>query len=316
MQDDAERVHIGRGGDGPAVDLLRRGELRGQHPFARRAALGLALQQLGDAEVQQFGLAPVRHEDVPGLEVAVHHQVLVRALHRGADLQEQAHAIAQAERMRVAPAIDRFAVDQFHREVRRPGIVHAAVEQRGDVRVLQAGQDLAFAQEAPAQRRLVQADANALDGGLLLEAPVDAFAAVDRTHASVADHPGDAPWSDASFEQRIVVVRAFRRQQRRRAAREHAVIVVRDEQRLDFRVERGVLVRKRPQASRALYRIEFDQFVEQRQCALLEPGRVHPMPARDMSNCRKARALRQSRRTVRSVNPSADAISASLMPAK
>ena len=53
------------------------------------------IEQLRDAEVEQLRRAFGRHQDVGGLQVAVHDQVLVRVLDGAADVEEQLQPLAQ-----------------------------------------------------------------------------------------------------------------------------------------------------------------------------------------------------------------------------
>ena len=87
VEDDAERVHVGRGRDAAAAHLLGARVLGRHEPQlrpvvrSRVASRAVGLEQLGDAEVEQLGHAVGRDEDVAGLDVAVHDEVLVRVLH-------------------------------------------------------------------------------------------------------------------------------------------------------------------------------------------------------------------------------------------
>ena len=56
------------------------------------------VEQFGDAEVDEFGLAAVGDEDVAGLEVAVDDEVLVREVDRVADLAEEFDALGMVRR--------------------------------------------------------------------------------------------------------------------------------------------------------------------------------------------------------------------------
>ena len=99
-----------------------------------------------------LGVAVGVDQDVAGLEIAVDHQVPVRVLHRGADLAEQRDALARAESR--APRTRRRW--RCPRRTPSPGTagrrsVAAAVEQAGDVGMLQRGQDLALVPEAAEQ---------------------------------------------------------------------------------------------------------------------------------------------------------------------
>ena len=83
VEQHAQRVDVGGGGDVAARELLGRRVLGRQRRFAlagerRPLSRLVALQQLGDAEVEQLHLAVRGHQHVGGLEVAVHDQVRVR----------------------------------------------------------------------------------------------------------------------------------------------------------------------------------------------------------------------------------------------
>src|SRR4029078_10088663 len=71
-----------------------------------------------------------------------------RGRDRVGDLDDERDTLAQAEPPRVAPAIDRVALDVFHREIRRVACGDAAVVQRRDVRMREPRERLALAQEA------------------------------------------------------------------------------------------------------------------------------------------------------------------------
>ena len=78
----------------------------------------------------------------------MHDQVPVRLLHAGADLQEQSQARAQVEPVAFAVVDQRAAVDELHRQPRDAGLGAAAVEDAGDVGMLQARQQDPFLVEA------------------------------------------------------------------------------------------------------------------------------------------------------------------------
>ncbi len=113
-----------------------------------RLVAGLALEQLGDAEIEQLHLAVRGHQDVRGLEVAVHDQVGVRVGDRRQHVEEQPHARLDAQAPRVAVAVDALAVDVLEHQVRLAVRRDAGVDQLRDVRVAQPGEDAALAPEA------------------------------------------------------------------------------------------------------------------------------------------------------------------------
>ncbi len=93
-QQQPERMHIGRGGDRFAAQLLRGGVGRGQRwtEVARQRAVAPLADQLADAVVEQLGRAGVGDHDVAGLDVAMHQQALVRVGDGVADVREQRKA--------------------------------------------------------------------------------------------------------------------------------------------------------------------------------------------------------------------------------
>ena len=74
-------------------------------------------------------------------------EAAVRVAHRPAHDQEQAQPIGHRQPARVAVAVDRHALHVLHDQVRQAVVGRAAVEQAGDVRVLEPGQDLALGPE-------------------------------------------------------------------------------------------------------------------------------------------------------------------------
>ena len=149
VQQHAQRIHVGSGGQrlpahvlGAGVGRRHRGE------FGRLWRRVGVLQGACDAEVEQLGFAVAGDQDVVRLQVAMHDQVPVRLLHAGADLQEQSQARAQVEPVAFAVVDQRAAVDELHRQPRDAGLGAAAVEDAGDVGMLQARQQDPFLVEA------------------------------------------------------------------------------------------------------------------------------------------------------------------------
>ncbi len=127
-------------------------------------------QQLRDTEVQELHLAVGGHEDVAGLEVAMHHQVLVGVMDRLADGAEEAQPLGDRQPALVAVPVDRGARHVLHGEVREAQLGDAGVEQAGDVGVLEAGEDPALEEEAPHPvARGETAFADQLEGDPLLD---------------------------------------------------------------------------------------------------------------------------------------------------
>ena len=198
VQQHPQRVDIGGGGDGPAADLLRAGACRREQPLVGRGQRRVRrVQQLRDAEVQQLGRAVGGDQQVGRLDVPVHHEVAVRMVDRLAHAQEQAQAGRRVQALHVAVLVDGQPVHELHHEVGHTLGVAAPVEQPGDVRVAQPGEDLALGLEPAAALFAPQAVAEQLERGHLLESAVGAPRAVDRAHAAVGDVPDDLPGAEA-----------------------------------------------------------------------------------------------------------------------
>ena len=125
IQHHAQRIHIARGVDRFAPHLFRAGILRshppyqclGSRPVHRR---GFTVHQLGDAKIQQLHFAFRRYQNIGRLQIAMHHQMLMRILYAGADGAEQLQALRYVQFVPVAPCVDRFSIDIVHYKVRQP----------------------------------------------------------------------------------------------------------------------------------------------------------------------------------------------------
>ena len=313
VQHHAQLPEVGGGGDRRVVQLFRRGVFEGQRAVVGGGGVG-AFELLGDAEIEQLDPAVAIDQQVGGLEVAMDHQVAMGETHRVQHLQEQHHALAQAEPARIAPAVDGFAIDAFHHEVRFAIGADAAIEQGGDVGVLQAGQDLPFAQEAFARGGRIGAGSDQFQCRLLGVGTVAALDRVYRAHATAADHLAHAPGTDAASEHGVgCATRRLRLQclapGRDVAAERLAGAGVGVEQRLHLLAQCLVAVAQGIDLLQARLAGEVGDDVEDRQRAPPAFGRgVAHVPS---SASRNARARRQSRRRVRSLMPSIAAISVS-----
>ena len=102
-------------------------------------------------------------------------------------LQKQREAIGQACGMRVAPAVDAFAVDILQCQPGLPGRRDAGVVQPSDVRMLQRGEDRALAGEALHQTGTPPRAVRQLQRHAALLGPIDALGQPHRGHAAFAE---------------------------------------------------------------------------------------------------------------------------------
>ncbi len=140
VHDAAEREDVGAGIRGPAGDLLRRDVAHRSDDSAvgvdcRRHAVAVAKQQLRQPEIENFGVAVVRHHDVLGLQIAVDDVGLMRARQSVRNLNHQID-----QRPELSFALDAVAQglarDVFHRDV-VIRVCHADFVNREDVRMVE-----------------------------------------------------------------------------------------------------------------------------------------------------------------------------------
>ena len=313
-QDHAQAEHVRGHADRPAVQRLGRGV--GRRAEGRAVALD-GIGQAGDAEIQQHRLAVRAHQHVAGLEVAVHHQVCVRGLHRAADAQEQLQPLAQAGLAGAAPGVQRLPLDQLHHQVREAGRGGAAVVQVGDVGMAQPGQDAPLGGQALGAARVRQ-PVQKLHRHLALVQAVGALGPVHHAHAAGTQALAQPP--RAEHVARLQLGRGHARQQavqrRTRALQRHRLRAQQLQRLADQRRVAGtpgqLLV---PGLGRQVaHRIE--------QVAQLPPAFLaHPAPcphgtAQASWRLSQARAKRRSRSTVGTDTSSTVAISSCDMPPK
>lgn len=132
-------AHVGEGAEEHAGRRVHRGRGFGRGREPR------------DAEIEHLRPALRVHEDVRGLEVAVHHPRGVRVRDRRAGAREQVHRRPHVG-ARPAPRRDRDAVHELHREEReRAGRRRGGPggEQPRDARVVEAAEHLRLVGEPP-----------------------------------------------------------------------------------------------------------------------------------------------------------------------
>ena len=138
-----------------AERLLRRHERRRPHdepsPRALRASVVVgAHEQASDPEVEHFDRAVLGHEQVCGLDVAVHEPFGVG---RGEDVEDLiGDRDRGAERRPVSlplpESIEARPLQELHDEERRAVLGHVVVEDRDGARVIEAVREVPFAHEA------------------------------------------------------------------------------------------------------------------------------------------------------------------------
>jgi hypothetical protein len=267
VQQDAQRIDVGGGRDRAPLHLLRAGVQRRHQSQARRRRLDAggqqrALEELGDAEVEQARHAVGGDQDVRRLDVAMHHQVLMRVLHRGTDLAEEVDPGIDSETMAVAVLVDGLPADVLHDEVGPPVVGVAAVQESRDPGVVERGQDLAFGAEPCREVGAVRSVGQDLEGDLLLVDVVGAHRDVHRAHAALAEHGLHRVVADPPADER--------RRRGRRGLRgngglpeEFARPLVGDEQRLDLASHLEILATLARQEGRPFARSQRGRLIEE-----------------------------------------------------
>jgi hypothetical protein len=206
--------------------------VRHRHPA------GPGVEQLRDSEVEKLRLPCRRDEDVPGFDVAVDDEVLVRGIHGAADIDEKAQARRDIEPMTVAIRRDRQTIDVLHDEIGQLSFNRATIEQLRDVRVTERSENLSFGNETPVEllgvgllRRILIATSRLNSRrrarrGTLRPSRRDR-ARVRRDTGQCDDRA--APAQRAALSREEAAVREFRR------------AFVRGKQRIDFRAQLGIV---------------------------------------------------------------------------
>jgi len=125
-------------------------------------------------------------------------EVLMSILDRAANDQEEIQPLADAQAMRRGVLGDRTAFNVLHHQVGLPFVGRPAVENGGDVGVLQARQYLALLAEATLDELRSVSPTDQLQRDRLLERVVVAYRPVHGAHAPARDHGEDAVGTDAA----------------------------------------------------------------------------------------------------------------------
>src|SRR5262249_28907009 len=138
---------------------------------------------------------------------------------RGADVEEEAQPRFDAEEVRVAVPVDRFAVHVFENDVGLSRRGDARIDQPRDVGVRQAGEDRAFTAKTRFARAADETGLEQLDGDSALEPAVAPPREPDRSHASPAERLDQGVRADRLSLERCVR-RLWRLALEKRAARQ------------------------------------------------------------------------------------------------
>jgi len=108
----------------------------GRRQIGRGTRPALRLREFGQTEIQDLHPPVLRHEDVLGLQVAVHDPLLVRRSQTRSDLQGMAKRLSRGESSPGQPGTQRLPFQQLRNDVGR-SVLHANVMDRQNVRMVQ-----------------------------------------------------------------------------------------------------------------------------------------------------------------------------------
>ena len=174
------RRHVRHGADGGAD---RRQLIRSADRGVRIRAAGLV--ELGDAEIEHLDRAASRHEQVRGLDVAMHDALRVSGVERIGQLRAELEHFVERQPAARDAILQRLPVEQLHHHELLAAL-RADVVEGADVRVIEARDHLRFALEALVRVGVgVGLVGQELDRHLAAEARVFRF--VDDAHAAGAE---------------------------------------------------------------------------------------------------------------------------------
>ena len=134
----------------------------------------------------------------------------MRVLHGRAQRQEELQAGGGVERARLGELAERHAFHVLHDQVGQAVGGRAAVEQTGDVRMVEAGENLALGAEAPHDRLGVHPAFEDLEGDALMEHVVVAHRQEHGAHAALAQLADQPVGANARVGALDVVVEGIR----------------------------------------------------------------------------------------------------------
>src|SRR6266446_10651988 len=122
----------------------RGGLLRSCHRLGR---------ELGQAEIEDFGVPTIRDKNIRGLDVAMNNSFGVRGIQRVGDLDAQREQCFQFDGTPGDAVLQRRAFQKFHDNERSP-VLFADVMDRADVGMIQGRRSLRFALETGESMRI------------------------------------------------------------------------------------------------------------------------------------------------------------------
>src|SRR5579883_757612 len=271
----------------------------------------------GNAEIQQFGHAVRRDQNIARLQVAMNDQVLMSIVDRRTDGSEQLQAAGDVERVLVAMSINGRALYQLHDNVGNAIVGGATIQQASNVRVVETGQDLALIAKALPDEVRIEPPAHHLDRDLAVEGAVGPDRAVNLPHTAAANLAKDLVGADPPAALHRGRWHEKRRQHRhRRVAQEVAgSLLVGTKKGFEFGTQGWIAQKDLVQVSSTLFPLQRKHCIEYRLEALPLLC-IHTGARREISRCSQMRAVVHSRTTVAGEMPSTSEVSSIESPPK
>ena len=172
----------------------------------------------------------------------MHHQVLMGELDGFAHAPEEHEALRNGKTIVLAKSMDRNSIDVFHHKEGFTLGGHATIQQPGNQRMVEPGENLALKAESLSEKLSSQRQIDQLDGYLLLEIAVRAMSDVHGAHSAAPDEPVDFIGAHT-----LLLIAGIRLKSRLRETRagKHLFLGARFQQRTHFRHHGGISVATR-----------------------------------------------------------------------
>ena len=121
------------------------------------------LRPCRQTEIRHLGNTLTAHQDVPGLEVSVHHPLLMRVPHPRTDPRKDAQPFPQRRIRPLQPPVESLAIDQFHRQP-QPAVGFPTVKNRHHVLMRKRTKNLRLTRKALHRKPLPPIRSKHLDG--------------------------------------------------------------------------------------------------------------------------------------------------------
>ena len=189
VQQQAERIHVGGGGNGFTQELLGRRILRRESDGAgtrQLCRLRIVVNEFCDAKIQQLHRAVGLYEYIRRFDVAVNDQIAVGMRDGAQNVLEQAYSRPDIQSHALAVGVDGFAFHVLEHQVGLRAFGDPRVQQPRDVRMVEPGEGAAFEPKALFARLADPHGVNELDRHGAFVAAVGAMSAPHAAHAAPA----------------------------------------------------------------------------------------------------------------------------------